>query len=127
MSERPTKKFEHHIKYISADLKRYIENRVKLATLKVVEKVSRYAAESIQKVLGLIFLFSAFVCLLVALALFIGTLLHSVSLGFVVVSGPFLIGGFSLFKMRPKSLRKKIQSNFEEEFVDLFDNDHEKS
>ncbi|MBN2732158.1 MAG: phage holin family protein [Balneolaceae bacterium] len=108
------------IKHITVDLKRYVEKRIELMVINVGEQYARWIAESIQKIAGLIFLFGALVFLLIALALYLGELLNSRSLGFVLVSIPFLICGYLFFNLKPASISRKLRTEFEEELIGIF-------
>lgn len=109
------------IKHITLDLKRYVEKRIELIVINIGEQYARWIAESIQKIAGLIFLFSALVFLLIALALYLGALLGSRSLGFVLVSIPFLICGYLFFNLKPASISRKLRTEFEEELIGIFE------
>lgn len=127
MREGPAEKIGQRLKTITADLKRYIEKNIELLTLKAGEKIAGIAAQSVQRVAGAIFIFGALVFLLVALALFLGRLLGSLSLGFLIVSVPFLVCGYLLVNLKPRSLTRKLQTEFEKEFFDTSDTEeHEK-
>lgn len=109
------------IKHITVDLKRYVEKRIELMVINVGEQYARWIAESIQKIAGLIFLFGALVFLLIALALYLGALLNSLSLGFVLVSIPFLVCGYLFFNLKPASISRKLRTEFEEELIGIFE------
>ncbi|MDZ7694557.1 MAG: hypothetical protein U5K69_26125 [Balneolaceae bacterium] len=84
------------LKTISADLKLYIEKRVELLLLNVGEHFARMMAESVQRITGIILLSGASVCLLVALALYLGDLLNNESLGYVLVALPLIGAGLTV-------------------------------
>lgn len=88
--------------------------------INIGEQYARWIAESIQRITGLIFLFGALVFLLIALAIYLGALLDSLSLGFVIVSVPFLICGYFFFNLKPESISKKLRVEFEEELIGIF-------
>lgn len=113
-------KIGQRIKHITVDLKRYIEKRIELMVINIGEQYARWIAESIQKIAGLVFLFGALVFLLIALALYLGALLDSQSLGFVLVSIPFLICGYLFFNLKPESISRKLKAEFEEELIGIF-------
>jgi hypothetical protein len=123
MAEGPADKIGHRIKNITADLKRYIEKNIELMTLKAGEKIAGIAAQSVQRLAGATFIFGALIFLLIALALFLGRLIGSLSLGFVIVSVPFLVGGWLLINLKPRSLTRRLQSEFEKEIIDTSDTD----
>lgn len=117
-------KIGQRIKHITADVKRYVEKRLELLVLNIGEQYARWIAESIQKTMGLILLFGALVFLLIALALYLGALLDSRSLGFVLVSIPLVIGGYLLFNLRPRSVSERLKTEFEEELIGIFKLEH---
>jgi hypothetical protein len=107
------------MRVIKADVKRYIESRLQLIALKVVENVSKYPVETVFKIAGGIFLLGTFAFLSVALALFVSGLLNNnLILGFVVASGPWLIGSLLLLLVKPSILERKIQDIMIEKFVE---------
>lgn len=116
------------LRNITADIKRYIEKRMELYAISVGEGVAKWLAGTVQRTVGAAFLFGALVFLLIALALFLGSLLNSLSLGFVIVSVPFLVCGYLFLNLKPRSLLKKLQEEFEEELLHTFviDRDEEK-
>lgn len=111
------------VKHITAEVKRYAEKRLELIVLSIGEQYTRYIAESIQKIAGLVFLFGALVFLLFALALYLGTLLNSLALGFVIVSLPLLLTGFLFLNLKPRSITNKLKNEFEEELLNVFKED----
>lgn len=117
MSGRDSDQLGQRFKAISSDLKLYIEKRVELFLLNIGEHMSRVMAESIQKTAGILMLFGGLVCLVVALAIYLGDLLGNESLGYVLVSLPLLLAGLLFFYLKPDSLRQNIQDHFESEFV----------
>lgn len=117
MADNQTEQLGNRLKAISADVKLYIEKRIELMMLDIGEHMSRFMAESMQKIGGLFLLLGALVCLLVALAIYLGELLNSESLGYVLVSIPLLIFGFMFVYLKPKSLLNRIQDHFESEII----------
>ncbi len=105
------------LKAITGDLKLYIEKRIELLLLNIGEHFARMMAESVHKVAGFVLLAGASVCLLVALALYLGDLLNSPSLGYVIVSIPLLVLGIMFIYLKPKSILERIQNQFEKEIV----------
>lgn len=117
MGEQDTDKIGQRFRAISADLKRYIEKRVELLLLTVGEQYSRWIAESIQRLSGIIMLTGALIFLLVALAIYLGDLLDNESVGYVLVSLPLLVGGVMFYYLKPKGMANNLQQHFEEELV----------
>ncbi len=113
------------LRAITGDLKLYIEKRVELLLLNVGEHFARMMAESVQKVAGIVLLSGASVCLLVALALYLGELLNSDSLGYVLVSIPLIVAGLMFYYLKPKSMVEKLQNHFEGEIIKAISMDEE--
>lgn len=120
MSERPNDQIGQRLKDISSEVKLYIEKRVELLLLDIGEEFSHMLAQTVQKLTGIFFLLGASVCLLVALAIYLGEVLGNQSLGYVIVSIPLIVAGFSFFLLKPRSLLSQLQSFFENELMNAF-------
>ena len=117
MSEKQTDQLGKRFKTITGDLKLYVEKRIELLLLNVGEQYSQWMAESIQRVAGIFLVFGAFVFLLVAVAIYLGELLDSPSLGYVIVSAPLLVAGLLFYYLKPRSLAENLQQHFETELL----------
>jgi hypothetical protein len=117
MSEKKTDQLGNRFRTITGDLKLYIEKRIELLLLNIGEQYSLWMAESLQKLAGILLLFGASVFLLVALAIYVGELLNSQSLGYVIVSLPLVVTGLFLIYLKPKSFTEKLQEQFESELI----------
>ncbi len=117
MSDKQSDNLGERFRTITGDLKLYIEKRIELLLLNIGEQYSRWMAESLQKVTGILLLFGASVFLLVALAVYLGELLDSPSLGYVIVSLPLVVTGIFLVYLKPKSFTEKLQEQFESELI----------
>ncbi len=115
------------VKHITNEVKRYVEKRLELTVLSIGEQYTRYIAESVQKIAGLVFLFGALVFLLVALALYLGAIFESPALGFAIVSVPLLITGILFVNLKPISITNKLKNEFEEELLSVFRDDEQES
>lgn len=96
---------------LATEIKAYIEARVQLLTLSIAEKISLIVAHSLQKMLGLILMGTAIYFIFLALGFYLGELLGSNSLGFGIVSLPFLILGLIFINRKSKKLTEKIQAD----------------
>lgn len=116
------------IKHITADLKRYIEKRLELMVINIGEQYARWIAESIQRITGMVFLFGGLMFLMVALAFYVGALLDSISLGFIIASIPLFITGYLFFNLIPEGISENLRADFEEELISIFraDKEHKK-
>ena len=126
MGEGSADRISQRVKHVTADLKRYAEKRFELLVVSAGEQYAHFIASSSLKFAGFAFFFGALAFLLVALALYLGSLLGSLSLGFVLVSLPLLAVGFLLINSKPRSLRRKIESEFEEELLAFLESDKER-
>lgn len=121
MTMDTTDRIRNRLKNISTDVKRYLEKRFELFVITAGEHYSEVAAKLVQKGAGLFLLAIAFIFLLIALAEFVGALIKSQSLGYVIVSIPLIIVGVLLFKLKPQSFNKKVQIEMEENVIQLLD------
>ena len=121
MGKGTADKIGQRVKHITTEVKRYAEKRLELIVLSIGEQYTRYIAESVQKIAGLVFLFGALVFLLFALALYLGALLNSLALGFV--SLPLLLIGFLFLNLKPQSITNMLKNEFEEELLNVFKED----
>jgi hypothetical protein len=95
---------------IADNLRLYIEKRVELFALTIAEQVSAIAANTIQKMIGILLLAGAAFFAWFALGFFVGEWLNSIGLGFLIVSVPLFIAGYIFLKMKSVSFTEKIQS-----------------
>lgn len=121
MATKGSDRIERRLKNISADIKRFVEKKIELFIVTAGKSYAKIASEYMHKVIGLFMLALAFVFLLIALAEFIGGLLGSQPLGYVIVSIPLIIFGYILFKLTPKSLTSKLQHKLEDDVFRLLD------
>lgn len=105
------------LRAITADLKRYLEKRIELTMLNIGEAISGLMAASVQRGIGVFLLLGGLCFLLFALAIYLGDLLESRSLGYVLVSLPLLLVGGLFMYLKPKSVFKKLQNRFENEVI----------
>ena len=117
MSEKKTDQLGERFRTITGDLKLYIEKRIELLLLNIGEQYSQWMAESIQKLTGIFLIFGAFVFILVAVAIYVGELLNSPGLGYVIVSLPLFITGLFFFYLKPRGLAENLQQHFESELI----------
>ncbi len=105
------------LRAITSDLKLYLEKRIELAMLNVGEAISGLMAASVQRGIGIFLLLGGICFLLFALAIYLGDLLGSESLGYVLVSLPLLLVGGLFMYLKPKSVFKQLQHRFENEVI----------
>lgn len=103
---------------IGEDLKLYIENKVQLLLIRLTDDISFLLANTIQRIVGILFVFCGVLFAWLALAFYLSELLQSNSLGFLVAAIPPLIAGFFIGKYRSKKLSKKIQAMMIKKLLD---------
>lgn len=108
------------LRQISADLKLYIEKRLELMLLNTGEYISGWMAASVLRLTGAILLLFGVCFLLVALALYLGELLDSDSLGYVIVSLPLLLIGILFIYLKPKGVFERVEQVFDAEVMKAF-------
>jgi len=96
---------------LTAEVKLYIEKRVELFTLSVAEQVSLIAAQSIQKIIGLLLLAGALFFLWFALGFLVGDWIGNTGLGFLIMSVPLFIAAFIFSQNKSVKLTESIQSD----------------
>lgn len=105
------------LRSITSDLKLYLEKRIELTMLNVGEAISGLMAASIQRGIGVFLILGGLCFLLFALAIYLGDLLESRSLGYVIVSLPLLLVGGLFMYLKPKSVFNQLQHRFENEVI----------
>ncbi len=116
-----TSEISEGIKEISRDVRLYVEKRFELFSLTISEQISFILADSLQRVIGFLLLAGGGFFLWLALGFYLGELLQSNSLGFLLSSLPLLIAGFLFLKIHPVSVTKQIQSDILKQMVDAMD------
>ncbi len=120
---KKTDKLGQRLRAISADLKLYFEKRIELVMLNVGEYVSGWMAASLHRAAGALLLLGGVCFLLMALAIYLGNLLASESLGYVLVSLPLLLAGVLFLYLKPRGLFDQLQQVFEEEVIKAIEQD----
>lgn len=121
--EKHTDQLGQRLKTISADLKLYFEKRIELVMLNAGEYLSGWMAASIQRATGALLLLGGICFLLVALAIYLGELLNSESLGYVLVSLPLLLIGLLFMSLKPNAVFEQLQHTFEAEVIKAIEQD----
>ena len=117
MTERETDQLGQRLKTISADVKLYVEKRIELIMLNLGERASEWAAESIQKLIGIALLAVGALFTLTTLAIYLGDLLDNLTLGFLIVSALLLMVGGLFYYLKPHSFSDYLQHQFETEVL----------
>jgi hypothetical protein len=98
-----------------SDIRKYLDNKVEYYELKAVQKSSKLIAEVFIRLTLLFFLFFVLFFLGIALGFYISALLDSYVIGFLIVSGIFLVSGFVFVSMMKKQFHLfalKLSANF---------------
>lgn len=105
---------------LPGEFKALIEKRIELFTLETGERISRLIANAIYRFTGILFISLGLILILFAASNFIGSLLDSDGLGFVIVATPILLIGLLLFYRRPRTMviatRDKMLHQFMKDF-----------
>lgn len=104
----------------------YIENRINLTKLHLVETFSKISAGFVVKLSVLYLLQFAIMFFSLALAFFLGSLFSSNSLGFSVVACIYVLLAILLYAVRHKLIEKPIIKTYIHLFFPNFDNDENK-
>jgi hypothetical protein len=80
----------------------YVETRVKLAKLKLVDKTSNVASSLLSFIPLVIIFLIVFILLNIGIALLIGDLLGKAYWGFLILSALYIITGLVLYNQRDK-------------------------
>ena len=116
-SDKYKDQFGKRLRSITSDLKLYLEKRIELTVLNIGEAISGIMAASVQRGIGVFLLLGGLCFLLFALAIYLGDLLDSRSLGYVIVSLPLLLVGGLFMYLKPKSVFKQLQHRFDDEVI----------
>lgn len=109
------------LKHIVNELKDYVETRLELLLINISDKITFRIGLSIQKLLGFSLLGVGLLFALVALALYLGELLDSRALGYVIVSVPLLLTGIFFAFGKPKAIARGIQLQIMEEIIEALE------
>lgn len=123
MSKSKKDQLGQRLRAISADLKLYFEKRMELTMLNAGEYISGWMAASVQRATGAFLMLGGLCFLLVALAIYLGNVLGSPSLGYVLVSLPLLLVGGLFSYLKPRSVFLRLQHSFEEEVIKAIEQD----
>lgn len=118
---KKTSEISEGIKEISHDLRLYVEKRFELFSLSISEQVSFILADSLQRAIGFLLLAGGVFFLWMAFGFYLGELMQSNSIGFLIASIPLLLAGFLFLRIHPASVTKQIQSDILKQMLDAMD------
>jgi len=116
-----------------ADVRKYVENQIELMSITVAEQIATAISTSVQKFVGLLFLSFGAAFLWIAFGFFLGDLLNSQALGFLIAALPLLLVGFIFYNRSAKNIERRIQRdiinkiaiNFDEATTSITKPDHD--
>ncbi len=108
------------------EFKEYVENRINLTKLHVVENLSKVSAGIAVKLGVLYLLFFAIMFISLALAFFLGAVLASNGLGFTAVALLYVLLALIFYALRRKLVEKPIIKNYINLFFPNFENHEDK-
>lgn len=107
----------HNLKKLPGEFKALLEKRIELFTLEMGERISGVITHALYRVTGIVFLSLGLILILFAASNFVGELLDSEGLGFVIVAAPMLFLGFLLFIRRPRSMVNRTRDKMLNQFM----------
>lgn len=114
---------KEHLADVKEEFESYVDKRVDLLKLHLVEELSRFTASFTVKLGVLYLLFFALMFISLAGAFFLGDILDSDGLGFVIVAGVYLIFVLIFILMRRIWVQKPVIKAFIKIFFPKFDKD----
>lgn len=115
--EETSDRLGKRLRILTADIKLYVEKRAELLMLNAGEQLANWFAQTIDRLTGIFLLLAGVVFMLVSLAIYLGNLLGSASLGYLLVSLPLAVAGAVLLYLRPRFVVDRIQKEFESELL----------
>lgn len=113
-----TDKVGQKLRSITGDLKRYIEKRIELMMLNSGEYFSKWMAISVHRSAGAMLMMGGLCFVLLALAVYLESVIGIPGLGFLIVSMPLFIFGALFLNLKPTRLFEELQERFETELIE---------
>ena len=104
-------------------LKDYVELRLELLKLKIINKASGALSDLIILIILILVLSLILFCFTIGFALLIGAWLGKLYLGFFIVAGVYIIIGFILYSGRNKFVKTSVSNKVVKELLDLTQDD----
>ena len=108
------------LKTLSREMKSYVEKRAELLYLNISDHLARMLAQSVHKFIGILLILAGVLFLMAALALYLGELLNSQALGYLIVSIPILVIGLLFTALRPRNMTRNMQQKMARELLKAF-------
>ena len=111
-----------HIETLYNRMKDYTETSVKLYKLQAIDVIGEIVANIIVRV-AFVFVLAMFLLFLnIGLGFYLGKILNSYYIGFILVSSIYLLVGFILYLLRYKLIRNRINDLIISHFQSFTDN-----
>lgn len=117
-SQNATDKVGQKLRSITDDIKRYIEKRIELMMLSSGEYISKWMAISVYRSAGVMLLMGGLCFVLLAIAIYLESVIGIPGLGFIIVSIPLFIFGALFVCLKPIRLFEELQERFETELIE---------
>lgn len=114
MNKQPTLTL---IESLFSQTKEYVDNRLELYKLKMIDKTSNVASSIISAVALFIVFFIFFIILNIGIALLIGDLIGKAYAGFLILAAIYLIAGLVLFSSRNKLFKAPVSNALIRKFL----------
>lgn len=100
---------DESIRRLPGEIRQFVEKRIELMMLELSKEFSSIIAQSVYKTIGVLLIALALILLTFAISIYVGGLLHNLSLGYLITSLPILFIGLLLMGRRPRFLLNKIR------------------
>lgn len=114
MSKQPTVSL---IESLFEQTKEYVDNRIELFKLKLVDKTSNVASYIVAGLVLFIVFFIFFIIFNIGLALLIGDLIGKSYAGFLILAAIYAIAGLVLFSKRSKFFKSPVSGMIIRKFL----------
>ena len=118
MKEQRTDPVGDSLRRIPGEVRKFVEKRLELFLIEVSEKGAGLLAETTARIVGGAMLGLGCFMGLLALAIYIGELLGSASLGLITVGFPLILFGWIVMSMKTKGLVRSIRDHYLTNLVD---------
>ncbi len=94
------------------DVRDYVNTRVDLATFLATEKAAEVLSSLVTKGALILVFIIGFIFLNISLSLYVGTLINSAAVGFLIVAGFYILVGIILIVIKDTWLKNPILNSF---------------
>ncbi len=107
---------------VKEEFKNYIDNEIEYRKLTIVEKLSRVSVSIISNIIVLYFLLLILLFSSIAAGFYLGDILNSVSLGFIIIAGLYLLILVIIILLKRYIIEKPVIKSFIKLFFQNKDN-----